>query len=107
MMIFINHVPRNVYEALTSRNYGFSDAAEAFVLMSGIAVGLAYSRGFQQGRFVDALLKVWRRAGKIYVTHMVITAWAIAIVAAGIVYLDTTEVVQRINFTRLLDRPLA
>lgn len=107
MMIFINHVPRNVYEALTSRNYGFSDAAEAFVLMSGIAVGLAYSRGFQQGRFVDALLKVWRRAGKIYVTHIVITAWAIAIVAAGIVYLDTTEVVQRVNFTRLLDRPLA
>jgi hypothetical protein len=107
MMIFINHVPGNVYEALTSRNYGFSDAAEAFVLMSGIAVGLAYSRGFQQGRFVDALLKVWRRAGKIYVTHIVITAWAIAIIAAGIVYFDTTEVVQRVNFTRVLDRPLA
>ena len=30
MMIFINHVPGNVFEHLTSRNFGFSDAAEAF-----------------------------------------------------------------------------
>ena len=107
MMIFINHVPKNIYEGITSRNFGFSDAAEAFVLMSGIAVGLAYSRGFAQSSFFDALLKVWRRAGKIYVTHIVITAWAIAIVAAGIVYFDSTDVLQRVNFTRLLDRPLA
>lgn len=107
IMIFINHVPGNIYESLTSRNFGFSDGAEAFVLMSGIAVGLAYSRGFAESSFFDALLRVWRRAGKLYVTHIVITAWAIAIVAAGIIYLDSTEILQRINFTRLLDRPLA
>ena len=40
--IFINHVPGNPYEMFTSRNFGFSDATEAFVLISGIAVGLAY-----------------------------------------------------------------
>ena len=40
VMIFINHVPGNVYEKFTSRNFGFSDAAEGFVLMSGIAAGL-------------------------------------------------------------------
>lgn len=107
MMIFINHVPGNIYEGLTSRNFGFSDAAEAFVLMSGIAVGLAYSRGFSDGKFVDALLKVWRRAGKIYITHIVISTFAIAIVAAGILYFDTMDVVEKVNFTRLLDRPLS
>jgi len=107
MMIFINHVPGNIYENLTSRNFGFSDAAEAFVLMSGIAVGLAYARGFARGPFSEALLKVWKRAGKLYVTQMVITIWAIAIIAAGIVFLDTADVVPSVNFTRLLDRPLA
>lgn len=107
MMIFINHVPGNIYERLTSRNYGFSDAAEAFVLMSGIAVGLAYSRGFAHGSLTEAVLRVWRRAGKIYVTHIVITAWAIAIVAAGVIHFDAVDIVQRVNFTRLLDRPLA
>lgn len=107
MMIFINHVPGNIYEHLTSRNFGYSDAAEAFVLMSGIAVGLAYARGFANGPLSSALLKVWKRAGKLYATQMIITMWAIAVVAAGIVYFDTADVVKSVNFTPLLDRPLA
>ena len=36
LMIFINHVPGTAWENFTSRNFGFSDAAEAFVLMSGM-----------------------------------------------------------------------
>ncbi|WP_163265773.1 OpgC family protein [Chelativorans alearense] len=107
LTIFVNHVPGNIYEALTSRNFGFSDAAEAFVLMSGIAVGLAYARGFRSGDLGKALLRVWRRAGTIYVTHIVTTVFAIAIVAGGILFLDTAELVEKFNFTRLLDRPLS
>ncbi len=37
--IFINHVPGQIFEYATTKNFGFSDAAEAFVLISGIAVG--------------------------------------------------------------------
>src|SRR3989338_8354045 len=36
VMIFMNHIPGTVYEHLTSRNFGFSDAAEGFVFMSGM-----------------------------------------------------------------------
>lgn len=107
MTIFINHVPGNAFERFTSRNFGFSDAAEAFVLMSGIAVGLAYSRGFRTGDAGLAVLRVWRRAGTLYVTHIVTSVIAIAIIAWGILYLDAIEIVKRVNFTRLLDRPLS
>lgn len=106
LTIFINHVPGQVYEHFTSRNFGFSDAAEAFVLMSGIAVGLAYSRGFRTGNLWQAVLRVWRRAGTLYVTHIVISVIAIAIIASGVLFLDAMEVVPRVNFTRMLDMPL-
>ena len=43
VMILIDHIPGNPYEALTLRNFGFSDAAEAFFVMSGVAAGIAYS----------------------------------------------------------------
>ncbi|WP_265517580.1 OpgC family protein [Nitratireductor luteus] len=105
--IFINHVPGNAFEHLTSRNFGFSDAAEAFVLMSGIAVGLAYSRGFKTGDMGQAVLRVWRRACTLYVAHVVTTMIAIAIIAWGILYLNAIEMVERVNFARLLDRPLS
>ena len=37
------------FENLTYKNFGFSDAAEAFVLISGISVALAYGTKFQPG----------------------------------------------------------
>ncbi|EJZ16569.1 OpgC domain-containing protein, partial [Rhizobium sp. Pop5] len=49
IMIFINHVPGQIFEYATTKNFGFSDAAEAFVLISGIAVGLAYGSRFETG----------------------------------------------------------
>ena len=42
VIIFVNHVPGNILEHLTRRNYGFSDAAEAFVFISGLSVALVY-----------------------------------------------------------------
>ena len=45
MMILIDHMPGNPWEEVTVRNIGFSDAAEAFFVMSGIAAGIAYSPG--------------------------------------------------------------
>ncbi|TIN29889.1 MAG: hypothetical protein E5Y32_35335, partial [Mesorhizobium sp.] len=33
LIIFVDHVPGTVFETLTYKNFGFSDAAEAFVLI--------------------------------------------------------------------------
>ena len=41
VMIYINHVPGTIFEHVTSRNFGLSDAAEGFVFMSGCAAALA------------------------------------------------------------------
>ena len=78
VMIFINHVPGNVYEKFTSRNFGFSDAAEGFVLMSGIAAGLAYSADFRAPmRLWQGLARVWKRVWTLYQVHLLTTAAAL------------------------------
>jgi hypothetical protein len=74
--IFINHVPGTVFETWTSRNFGFSDAAEAFVLMSGIAAGLAYMKA-TSANLIEALKKVSRRAFKLYWVHLLISSIAL------------------------------
>lgn len=73
VMIFINHIPGTIWENLTSRNYGFSDAAEGFVLMSGIAAGLAYGPAFLRGRpSLATALRPWKRAFTIWWVHCVV-----------------------------------
>src|SRR6516225_8273106 len=41
LTIFIDHVPENVFQHVTQQNFGFSDAAELFVFLSGVSVALA------------------------------------------------------------------
>ena len=39
--ILCDHIPGNLIEKATPRNFGFSDSAEAFVFLSGFSVGIA------------------------------------------------------------------
>ena len=66
IMIYLNHVPGTVFEDYTNRNFGFSDAAEGFVIMSGIAAGLAYGR-LMSGivPIWQAVLRIWHRLGSL------------------------------------------
>ena len=77
--IFINHVPGNVYEKLTHRNFGFSDAAEIFVLLAGFASAFAYFARYERGERFDSSLKALKRSGVLYMSHVVTTVAAIAL----------------------------
>jgi hypothetical protein len=107
VMIFINHVPGTIFESLTSRNFGFSDAAEAFVLMSGIAAGLAYARPFAEGAYWRGTAKVWARARQLYLVHIATTLMALAIFAGAALWFELPQLLRTINIGPMLDRPLS
>ncbi|WP_348042394.1 OpgC domain-containing protein [Devosia sp.] len=107
VMIFINHVPGTVYENFTNRNFGFSDAAEAFVFMSGMAAGLAYSSRFISGSIWLATAKVWARARQLYFVHLTITMLSLAIFAGAALWFDLPQVLARNNIPILFQKPLS
>ena len=107
VMIFINHVPGTIYENLTNRNFGFSDAAEAFVFMSGMAAGLAYSNGFRKGSLWLAVARVWARARQLYFVHLTITLLCLAIFAAAALWFDLPEVMLKNNIAPIYGKPLS
>src|SRR5438094_10370024 len=71
-MIFLDHIPHDVVAWLTLRNYGFSDAAEFFVFISGYLVGWIYGLIVAGGWFLAALKRLWRRAAEMYVAHIML-----------------------------------
>ena len=79
LTIFIDHVPENVFQHVTQQNFGFSDAAELFVFLSGVSVALAYGTRFFDGETVGAVRAVLRRAFTIYWVQIVISLLIIAI----------------------------
>jgi hypothetical protein len=71
-MIFLDHIPDDVVSWLTLRNYGFSDAAEFFVFISGYLLGFIYVPIVAAGQFLPALKRLWLRAWQMYVAHILL-----------------------------------
>jgi hypothetical protein len=57
---------------LTLRNYGFSDAAEFFMFISGYLAGYIYGPIVQAGNFLAALKRLWTRVWQMYVAHIML-----------------------------------
>jgi hypothetical protein len=87
VMIFINHVPDNPLVVLTSANYGFSDAAEGFVLMAGIAAGLVFWRKAETEGAASVVARAWKRAFELYSAHLLV----VLLTSAFVAWVATTE----------------
>ena len=69
-LIFIDHLPQNLLTWLTIRNYGFSDATEIFIFISGYTAAFVYGRVMLQRGFVVAAARILKRVWQIYVAHI-------------------------------------
>ena len=105
IMIFINHVPGQFLELLTSKNFGFSDGAEAFVLISGISVGLAYGTKFSPGNRLAMMWKAVRRAFTLYTAHMITTFVTLILFISGAWVFHQKGLLTEVNILALLMDP--
>lgn len=69
-LIFIDHLPPNLLTWLTIRNYGFSDATEIFIFISGYTAAFVYGRAMVEQGFVVAAARILKRVWQIYVAHV-------------------------------------
>lgn len=67
LMIFIDHLPGNVLGFVTLHMYGFSDAAELFVILAGCSSMIAYGRSFERDGVRIGLSRVLLRCLRLYV----------------------------------------
>jgi hypothetical protein len=86
-LIFVDHIPQNIVNWLTIRNYGFSDAAEIFVFISGYTAAFVYGRAMRERGFVVASARILKRVWTVYVAHVFI----FVIFMAQIAYVTTSQ----------------
>jgi hypothetical protein len=73
-LIFLDHIPSNAVNWITIRNYGFSDATEIFVFISGYTAAFVYGRAMREYGFIVASARVLKRTWQIYVAHVFLFA---------------------------------
>jgi hypothetical protein len=77
ILIFIDHIPGNMFARFTLTNFGFADAAEIFVLLAGIGAFLAYAKAFAEGSGTG-LVKVGLRIRDLYAAHLLVLVVCVA-----------------------------
>jgi hypothetical protein len=73
-LIFLDHIPSNAVSWITIRNYGFSDATEIFVFISGYTAAFVYGRAMREHGFVVGSARLLKRTWQIYVAHVFLFA---------------------------------
>src|SRR6476661_4746548 len=68
--IFLDHIPDNVVNWITTRNYGFSDAADLFVFISGYTASFVYARMMLERGFIVGATRLTKRISQLYAPHI-------------------------------------
>src|SRR5258705_5030637 len=104
--IFLDHIPDNVVNWITTRNYGFSDAADLFVFISGYTASFVYARMMIERGFVVGATRLTKRVWQLYVAHVIL--FVIYIVSIGYVAqrFSDPEIINEFNVAGLVDNPI-
>jgi hypothetical protein len=104
--IFLDHIPDNVVNWITTRNYGFSDAADLFVFISGYTASFVYARMMLDRGFVVGATRLTKRVWQLYVAHVIL--FVIYIVSIGYVAqrFSDPEIINEFNVAGLVDNPV-
>jgi len=104
-LIFLDHIPGNVVSWITIRNYGFSDAAEIFIFISGFTAAFVYGRAMNERGFVVSGARILRRSWQIYVAHIFLFAIYMAEISYVAATFENPLYAEEMNILDFLKQP--
>src|SRR4051794_10505279 len=104
-LIFLDHIPSNLVSWITIRNYGFSDATEIFIFISGYTAAFVYGRAMMERGFLISGARILRRSWQIYVAHIFLFAIYMAEISYVASSFKTPLYAEKINILYFLKTP--
>src|SRR5271169_6137171 len=104
-LIFLDHIPQNVVNWFTIRNYGFSDATEIFIFISGYTAAFVYGRAMRERGFLVSSARILRRAWQIYVAHIFLFTIFMAEISYVAATFDNPLYAEEMNILDFLKQP--
>lgn len=104
--IFLDHIPNNIVAWITTKNYGFSDAADFFVFVSGYTIAYVYEPRMSAGRFLPATVGILARVWQIYVAHILLFVVYVAAIGYVAQTYNHAHLLDEFNIRRLIADPI-
>jgi hypothetical protein len=104
--IFLDHIPHNMVNLITLRNYGFSGAADLFIFVSGYAAALVFAKMIVERGFVIGATRIFRRVRQLYAAYVVLFVIYIAAIGYAATTYAAPDIIDEFNVTSLVDHPV-
>ena len=104
--IFLDHIPDNVVNWITTRNYGFSDAADLFVFISGYTASFVYAKMMLERGFIVGATRLFKRVWQLYVAHVILFVIYIAAIGYVAQRYNDPDIINEFNVAGLVDNPI-
>jgi hypothetical protein len=104
--IFLDHIPHEVLSSITTRNYGFSDAADLFVFISGYTAALVFGRVMIERGYLAVASRLVKRALQLYAAHIVVVVVYIAVIVSVVRGLHDPNDLSVFNVAVFISKPL-
>jgi hypothetical protein len=104
--IFVDHIPNNVANLLTLRNFGFSDAADLFVFVVGYGVAIIHGKMALERGYIVAATRIFRRVWRLYAAYVVLFVIYVDTIASVASQSMAPEIIHEYNISGILEHPL-
>lgn len=105
-LIFLGHIPDSVLAWFTTRNYGFSDGADLFVLISGYTATFVFGRIMMEHGFSIGATRLLRRVWQLYAAHLLLFLFYLTSVHYLSHKFDDPHLMDQFNVAHLMNFPV-
>ena len=104
--IFLDHIPNNVVNWITIRNYGFSGAADLFIFISGYTATIVYGKMMLERGFIVGATRLLKRAWQLYAAYVVLFVIYVVVIGYMAAQYAAPDLLQEFNVAGLIDHPI-
>ena len=104
--IFLDHIPDNVVNWITVRNFGFSGAADMFIFISGYAAAIVYAKMTLERGFVVGASRIFKRVWQLYAAYVVLFVIYLVTITDVAARYAATDLIYEFNVAGLVDHPM-
>lgn len=105
LIILLAHVPNDDWALWIPARFGFSDATEMFVFLSGMASAIAFGRLFDREGIIMLSARVMQRIWQIYWSHICVFIVIATLMAVAGNKPDGTSYIQSLNLVPFVTDP--
>jgi hypothetical protein len=104
--IFLDHIPDDVANWITIRNYGFSGAADPFIFISGYLAAIVYARMMLERGAIVGATRLFKRVWQLYAAYVVLFIIYIVTIGDVATRYAAPDIIYEFNVAGLVDHPI-